>query len=161
MKRFINGIVFFIGITQLIVLPVASQSRNLEWERSYVIYNDDMPGNGYKKARCNIDLDISGQRYKFNCLSYGQFKAKERFIYFFPDPSENPSRVTDVVFILNEDLSPIALGLRTDEGELGGTGTLICREISESGLVGTICGANVTSRDGRKVKLTATVLMKL
>ena len=163
MKRFINGIVFFIGITQLIVLPVASQSRNLEWERTYAIYNDDMPGNGYKKARCNIDLDISGQRYKFNCLSYGQFKAKERlrFISFFPDPSENPSRVTGVVFILNEDLSPIALGLRTDEGVLGGTGKLICREISESGLVGTICGANVTLRDGRKVKLTATVLMKL
>ena len=119
-----------------------AQSRSLEWETQYIIYNDDLPGNGYKKASFDIDLDCSGQRYKFNCLGYGQFKAKNRFINFFPDPSKNPSGVAQVVFLLNEDLSPIAFGLQTDEGRLEGTGKLSCREISESGLVGTICGAN-------------------
>ena len=160
-KKFIKVIVFCIGATHLIGLPVESQSRSLEWERSYIIYNDDMPGKGYKRARCVMDLDFSGQRYEFNCFGYGQFKATNQYINFFPDPSKNPSGVTDVVFTLNEDLSPIALGLRTDEGVLVGKGKLICKEISKSGLVGTSCGANVILRDGRKVKLAATVLMKL
>ena len=161
MKRFAKDIVFCIGFIQLMALPAVAQSRSLEWERAYVIHNDNQPGNGYKKARCDIDLVFSGQKYKLNCLTYSQFKAKLRFIHFFPDPSENQSGVTGVLFLLNEDLSPIALGLQTDKGVLQGTGKLICKELSESSLVGTICGANVILQDGRPAMLVATVLMKM
>jgi len=157
MKEFMKLIVYCIGITLLNALPVASQSRSLEWERAYAIYNDD------DKARCVIDLDFSGQKYNFNCLSYGQFKAKERFINFFPDPSGNTSGVIDVLFMLNNDLFPTELVLVVwKKGYLVGKGKLICREErSGSGFVGTSCGAHVILDDGRKVKLIATVLMKL